>query len=240
MNKSKSSASASSINKRVKAKYPKISYEANPKSNTRASKDADHLTSLTELMEQICKSEANGLKKQFESSSDLETVKGKKLIYDLMTKILKGLPGKVKEKCSPSCQFSAELSKEEKVEVKSLLKKRKSLQEYSDKLSSYEEDLTTLKNELKVWLGSAPAVEMAKRGAPNQLDEISSQYLSQLKKIESNCDQILVELDSCKKTMQTSRLSQDKLYESYNRVSQCVGCICYALYYTPDSAWMYV
>jgi hypothetical protein len=120
---------------------------------------------LRDTLQEIAQSEASALASVFtergSSSSSSKDVINKQALHAVLLDILTKLPNAVAEGLDgQESGFNAELSLEERDEIRRKQKRLNRLQQHADKIASYSSDLSLLRKEFGLWLGEVPTVKV--------------------------------------------------------------------------------
>ena len=125
-------------------KYPKSTYTF---SESSLAENSNHKSLLNTLIDELCVSEENNIKKYFSSltttsSSNIQPSQRKMAaIEESLVSLLQELPSSLRDACPESVFFLPELSLEEREHIRELTHTRELLAQQSSILTGYAEDL---------------------------------------------------------------------------------------------------
>lgn len=210
-----SSSSATSTNPQVKkaakAHYPISKFDGK-------SKRRSTTYGLTELVKDICTDEEEALKPIFVSTDNAKNNASKQAIYEILTDILHKLPTELEDRVATLTPFHPELSKKERATIAAKKKRLDQLRQFSQQLTSYEENPLLLTEAEGLWFGKVPE-HQGEVSTSVHVKNTSERYLSILDSIETSCDKILEFSTDCGQSNAVARKAQENLYDGFNSVS---------------------
>jgi transglutaminase/protease-like cytokinesis protein 3 len=150
----KSSKSVTSTKTARKHHYPTTQYELSEELRDQVVNNAQHGVIFRQLVDEIASGEYQTLEAHLNPSAASQSISGRRHIFNSLATVLSDLVTFVDQDCPDNATFAAEHTKADLAEIKALQQTKKLLQQHSDKLQSFENNISALAEEHDLWVGT--------------------------------------------------------------------------------------
>mmetsp|Transcript_4496 Transcript_4496/g.7405 ORF Transcript_4496/g.7405 Transcript_4496/m.7405 type:complete len:341 (-) Transcript_4496:205-1227(-) len=221
---SSSSRSATATVHVSKHRYPTAKFEASSLLQEKAKQsNQSHAQLLIDVIQEISLAEMNNINEYFSSDAS-KGISGRSHVLESLQRLASSLGPELKDGCPSETVFVPELTKSDKAQLSALRALKSQLEQYSNKLSMYEEDLSLLVADHDMWLGDAvveekvhEAVQSSPEDAGSSVTQAAEQYQQLLHSVGEQCTHIVNSSNQTKNIISQSKKTQEQLFETFNK-----------------------